>query len=100
MRLTTRRLMMLIAVLAVLMGFGLQVERDRRRSHFERAAEAAAKAKTEATGAATTLDKRLHPLNKRLAGWNREVAAYSRRERQRNRRAASRPWPSFWPEDP
>jgi hypothetical protein len=98
-------MMVLVAVVATLLGIGLEVERQRRRSDFRREAEAASKAELQARVSAISFEKRAsregsHPINRRMAQYERSRAAYYDRLRERNERAASRAWPSFSPDDP
>ena len=100
-----RRMMVLVAVLATLLGLGTEGERARRRSHFRRAADEASKAELYNRNSAIQFEKRAsrpgsHPFNKRMADINRQYAAYYARLRDRNERAASRAWASILPDDP
>jgi hypothetical protein len=104
-RFTVRRTMVSVAVLAVLLGLGIEGERARRRAEFRREADEASKAALVARISAMGFEKRAsrpgsHPFNKRMADRERLMANYWDRLRDRNERADSRSWASISPDDP
>src|SRR4051794_2658710 len=103
-RFTVRWLMVAVAVVAVVLGGVLFVERERRRRYYREEAVACRGAEINATLQATFFEKRAsksgsHPINKRMAGWHRQLAAHLRREWERSELAASRAWPAPSPDD-
>jgi hypothetical protein len=104
-RFTVRRMMVAIAVLATVLGLGIEHRRNLRRSRFLQDAEEARNLELGCRLNALAFQRRAsrersHPVNKRLAELNRQKADYYRRIWERNNRAASRSWASFSSDDP
>src|SRR4051794_39698599 len=102
---TVGRMMVSVALLAILLGLGIEGERARRRSRFRSEADEASKQAHVARIRAMGFEERAsrpgsHPLSKRMADRERLMADYWERLRDRNERAASRSWASFSPDDP
>ncbi len=103
-RFTVRRLMAAVAVVAVLLGVGLGIERERLRRRFLRAAAGCADGARRARDCADDFERRAsregsHPINRRMAEQHRLYAAFFDRARDQWERAAARPWPALAPED-
>ncbi len=101
-RMTMRRLMALVAVVAIALGSLIEVQRRRARGRYLRQAEACAQAADKNLElAADHEDHASWAERADVVAWLRQEAALERRlasdlralERW-NRRAASRPWPS------